>query len=381
VTLGRILRWALLIRVAAAVILHVFVDESVFAPDQETYHFYGAWLARYWSGDTLVFPPKLLADHPKVYYYIVGALYWLFGPYSLVPKLVNALVGTATVKLAYDIAWHVSSNATVARRAAILTAFFPSLVLWSVLNIRDCWVVLLILVMCRAGLAVRERIHLRGLIVLVGSMILISGFRDYLFFALAAPVVLSFLVGRSGNPLRNAALGIVVASGLIYFDRVSGTNHARFVDLESIQETRHFTNYGESRFAESVDISTPGKALVFLPRGVAFFLLAPYPWQISSFRQAVTLPEMLFFYTLLPAIIVGFRYLFTQNTAHALLVCLVAACLTLGYALGEANAGGAYRHRAQVIVLLLVFASVGREVSRKRREMRALTADLAARRI
>ena len=380
-TLGRILRWALVIRVVAAVLLHVFVDESVFAPDQRTYHFYGAWLARYWSGDTLVYPPKLLTDQPKVYYYIVGALYWLFGPHSLVPKLVNALVGTATVKLAYDIAWHVSSNTTVARRAALLTAFFPSLVLWSVLNIRDCWVVLLILVMCRAGLELRERLRLRALIVLAGSMILISGFRDYLFLALAAPVVLSFLAGRSRNPLRNAALGIVMASGLIYFDRASGANRARFVDLESIQETRHFTNYGESRFAESVDISTPVKALLFLPRGLAFFLLAPYPWQISSFRQAVTLPEMLFFYTLLPAILVGFRYLITQNTSQSLLVCLVAACLTLGYALGEANAGGAYRHRAQVLVLLLIVASVGREVSRKRREALALTVGPAATRI
>ncbi len=368
-TLARLVRWALFLRVATVLLLHLTVSENAFAPDQATYHFFGAWLAHYWEGDTLVYPDKIDAN-PRAYYYIVASLYWLFGDYSLLPKLLNALVGTYAVKLAWDIALLASANAQVALRAAQLTAFFPSLILWSALNIRDCWVVVLILVMCRAGLELRERVTIPAVLCLGGSIVLISGFRDYLFLALAAPVVVSFVLGRGNNALRNALLGAVVAGGLIYFDRVSGADHSRLVDLDAIQETRNFTNFGTSRFQDAVDISTPAKALWFLPRGLVFFLLSPYPWDIRSARQAVTFPEMLFFYSLIPSIVVGFRHLLLAHGSKAMLLCLVTACLTLGYALGEANAGGAYRHRAQVLVLLLVFSAVGGELQRRRKEAR-----------
>ena len=50
-----------------------------------------------------------------------------------------------------------------------------------------------------------------------------------------------------------------------------------------------------------------------------------------------------------------------------MMVLLITAGLTFGYALAEANAGMAYRHRAQVLVFYLAFAAVGVEQKRSRR--------------
>ncbi len=118
---------------------------------------------------------------------------------------------------------------------------------------------------------------------------------------------------------------------------------------------------GGSRFAPTADISTPGKAIAFLPVGLAFFLLAPFPWTISNLRQAITLPEMLFFYSLIPSIVRGVAHLIRHRLTKSLMVLLITAGLTLGYALGEANAGTAYRHRAQILAFYLIFAAVGVE--------------------
>jgi hypothetical protein len=45
---------------------------------------------------------------------------------------------------------------------------------------------------------------------------------------------------------------------------------------------------------------------------------------------------------------------------------LITAGLTLGYSLGEGNAGTAYRHRAQLVCFFLIFAAVGQDDARRR---------------
>jgi hypothetical protein len=359
---------ALGLRVALAILLHLFVDERVFAPDQETYHFFSGWLARYWSGETLVFPPKLLNPGPKAYYYIVGFLYWALGESSLLPKLLNALVGALSVPLAYEVALRISERPEVAHRAALWAATFPSLVLWSSLNIRDAWIVLLIVFICRQALRLQERFSATVVLTLGAAVLLISQFRDYILFAVTLPILIAFLIKDRAHVVRNAVLGMLVAGVVIYADRAAGQERRlRFVDLEALQEMRHYTSIGGSRYQETVDISTPGRALAFLPKGLAFFLFAPYPWTIRNLRQAVTLPEMLFFYFLVPSILSGARELLRSRAPGALMLLLITLSLTLGYALGEANAGAAYRHRAQVLVFLLIFAAAGFEARRRAR--------------
>ena len=367
--LRQLLQRALVLRVVVAVFLHLLSTDALFAPDQETYHYFSSWLAKYWSGDLLIYPWKLLESGPAAYYYIVASLYYVFGDWPLIPKLVNAIVGTITVRLVYDVAVRLSDRPSVALRAATYAAYFPSLVLWSVLNIRDCWVVLLIALICRQAMILQEGFKVTALLVLVSAIFAIIQFRDYIFFAVTAPAAVSFLVRNRRHMLRNTVLGMLVVVAIIYADRSAGAERSkRSIDLETLQEIRQGTAVGGSQFAPTADISSPGKALAFLPLGLAFFLLAPFPWTISNLRQAITLPEMLFFYSLIPAIVRGVGHLIRHRLNRSLMVLLITAGLTLGYALGEANAGTAYRHRAQILAFYLIFAAVGVEARQARRE-------------
>jgi hypothetical protein len=366
--LRKVVGYALGLRVVAAVLFHVLGTDNLFAPDQLTYHDFAAWLARYWSGDTLIYPWKLLEHGPKAYYYIVGVLYYVFGPWPLVPKLLNAGVGALSVRLAYDVAVGMTGSTAIGLRTATYAAYFPSLVLWSALNIRDCWVVMLILLICREAMELQDGLRLRPVVVLGAAVLVVMQFREYIFFAVAAPAVVSFLVRNRANVGRNAVLGMILAGVIIYADRAHHSDpRMRTIDLETMQELRQGAAVGGSKFEPGADISTPGRALAFLPKGLAFFLLAPFPWTVSNLRQLLTLPEMLFFYSLIPAMVRGILFLLRHHLARSMMVLLITAGLTLGYALAEANAGMAYRHRAQVIVFYLTFAAAGVEQSRARR--------------
>jgi hypothetical protein len=378
-SLPKLLKWALVTRVVAALTLHLLSTDNLFAPDQQAYDAFSGWLARYWSGDTLVYPWKLLERGPKAYYYIVAALYYVFGAWPVVPKLVNAVVGTFSVRLAHDVSLGMTGNPAVALRTALYTAFFPSLVLWSVLNIRDCWVVMLILLICREAMALQEGLRLRPVALLAAAILIVMQFREYIFFAVAAPAVVSFLVRNRAHVARNVALGMLVAAVAIYADRAQDSNRRiRSLDLETMQELRQGAAVGGSRFEPGADISTPAKALAFLPKGLAFFMLAPFPWTVTNLRQILTLPEMLFFYSLLPAMARGIAILVRRHLARSMMVLLITAGLTFGYALAEANAGMAYRHRAQVLVFYLAFAAVGVEGRRRARRVPAVEGPAAA---
>ena len=250
----------------------------------------------------------------------------------------------------------------MAERAAFWAATFPSLVLWSSLNIRDAWVVLLILFICREALRLQNASGGDARAAVGAAVLVLSQFRDYILFAVTAahPALVPDPRARPPGAERGARHA---GGGRRHLRRPGGGQGRplRFVDLEALQEMRQFTSIGGSAYQEQVDISTPGRALAFLPKGLAFFLFAPYPWTVRNVRQLVTLPEMLLFYALVPSMLRGARDLVRARAPGALMLALITISLTLGYALGEANAGAAYRHRAQVLVFLLLFAAAGAE--------------------
>lgn len=380
--LAQLFSKALLLRLGLAALLHFVVDENTFAPDQRTYHAWSAQLAQYWAGDTLIYPGRLtLQGEPIGYFWIVASLYFALGAWALLPKLVNAVVGAFVVKLVFDLALRITHDERVALKTATYCAFFPSLILWSTLNIRDVWVVVLIVLVCRQVLVVQEQPKLSSVILLGGATYAITLFRPYMLFAVALPMLLSFLVRNRANLLRNTVLGMLLAGAVIYADASAGIQRRmRVLDFEELNASRRWSaGAAESGFERGVDISTPEKALAFLPIGLTYFLLAPFPWSIANFKQAFTLPEMLYFYWLLPSILRGIGILVRRHLASSLTILLICAGVTFGYAVGQGNVGTIYRHRAQVLPFFLMFAAVG--VAGQRNPKRSTAAALRSERV
>jgi hypothetical protein len=253
------------------------------------------------------------------------------------------------------------------RRAATLFAFFPSLVLWSALNIRDVWVILLILLISWKSLQVVRGYSASAIVTLLLSIAALTTLRDYLFFVVALPPVVALVIGRRGNVVRNFVVASIAALGVLLLIQ-QGTAAGRaesHMSLETMSRVRQGMASGGSAFGENVDISTPAKALAFLPLGVAYFLFSPFPWQITSFLKAFSIPEMLLTYYLTPSLVRGIRYAVTQRFRECLQILLLTALLTVSYALGEGNVGTLYRHRAQAIGFYLMFAAVGLELRRR----------------
>jgi len=368
---SRLLRRLIFYGFALRAVLAVALDWSGYslrlAPDEETYAVNGWQMALYWTGELLLKPWWVTSPQPLGYFYINAAFFYIFGNTQIPLKLINGLVGAYSVRYVYLLSRDLFGTG-VARRAAILFEFLPSLILWSALNIRDVWVIYLILLVSWKSLqVVRGYSHL-GLVTGIGAALLLALFRDYLFYVVALPPLAALLIGRSDRLGRNFVLALVGGLVLLMLVQHSGVGEgaATRMSLEAISKVRQDMATGGSAFHENVDISTPGRAIAFLPIGVAYFLFSPFPWQITSVLKALSVPEMVLIYFLTPAMLRGIQHTIRVRLRESLQVVLLTTLLTVSYALGEGNVGTLYRHRAQAIAFYLIFASVGVEISRSR---------------
>lgn len=367
----KLARTAFVVRVVAAIVIHLFVTPYLFAPDEETYDFRGGLVAKYWRGEIPMDPTSSLQGEGKGFYYVVGALYFLFGQLPLLPKLLNAWIGSLAVLELFRLTHVISGSETAALRAAKFMAFFPSIVLWSSLMIRDVWVQWLLLRLAREMAELKGRLIPSRIISAAFLIFLLTQFRSYLLYAAVGPFVLSFVVGRSKDLIRNLFLGSVLALALVYFGGKSGGTESKvqtfdLVELQRLRSWSSSTIAADSGFATDADVSTLSGALSLLPIGLAYFFFAPFPWQLGSIRQSLAIPETLFFYTLVPGIVAGVLFLFRKRLSDSLGVLLVTMTVTFGYAIGQGNVGTLYRHKAQVTGFYYAFAAIGMERRQKR---------------
>lgn len=371
VAAARLARTAFMVRVVAAIAIHFFVTPYLFAPDEETYSTRGDQVAKYWRGEIPMDPVATWQGEGKGYLYVVGALYFPFGSLPLLPKLLNAWIGSLAVLELFRVTRLVGGSEAAALRAAKFMAYFPSMILWSSLMIRDVWVQWLLVRLAREMAELKGRLIPSRIISALFLIWALTQFRSYLLYAAVGPFVLSFIVGRTKDLARNLILGSALALALVYFggQAEGGIAKVQTLDLVELQRLRSWSSSAvaaDSGFASDADISTVGGALSLLPIGLTYFFFAPFPWQLGSIRQSLAIPEVLFFYTLVPGIIVGVLFLLRKRLSDSIGVLLVTMTVTFGYAIGQGNVGTLYRHKAQVIGFYYAYAAIGMEERRRR---------------
>jgi hypothetical protein len=374
---------AALVRVAAALLFHLVPQvQAVFGPDAPGYDAGGKALAEWWGGGAPAF--WVIQRKAQAYYHLVAVQYFLLGYAPLLPKVTNGILGAVCTWYTYRIGTALFGLET-GWRAASLVAYFPSLVLWSALNIRDGLAALVVLVIIWHTLSLKTAFSLPSVLMLVGGMILIGMIRDYMFPLMAGAVLVGMTLADTKTAPRSllAMLALAVVIMTVYNQTHAGARFVEDTSLSDLQDLRKFSAIGaNSSYLTDVDISTPLGALFFLPIGIAYFLLSPFPWQVGGLKHLIPMPEMLFWYSLVPMVWLGIRTLLRERFTLAIVLLLGCIFPTIGYGLGSSNVGTAYRHRGQIMPGLLIFAAAGlalRERERRRLAEEMTTANVTVR--
>ena len=381
--LFRLFAAALLARILVGTLIYVFQWQTFFGGDALTYDFFGYALLRVWEGNkdyqmaVDVFSGGGASSGWGMLY-MVAAIYKIVGRNMLAVQYVNAVLGAASAPIAYMISLEIFPNKRVARLCALLAAFFPSLVLWSSQGLKDGPIVFLLVLSMLATLKLGNRFSVKHLMALALSLCCLITLRFYVFYIVVLAVAVAFILGRRRlTPqtfARQLLIMIVIGMALAYFgvSRYAAQQFDAYGNLRQLQLMRlDASQSAMSGFGQDIDVSSPEGALSALPLGLSYLILAPFPWQMASLRQIITLPEMVVWWASLPLLVLGLWFAIKYRLREVAPILVFTTLLTLTYSILQGNVGTAYRQRAQLVVFYFVFVAIGFVLGKEKREERA----------
>lgn len=378
----RIFVAALLVRVLLGTLIFMFNGRDFFGGDAIHYDYFGFAQLAAWQGDRYFnalmgtyISGGLAGAWGMVY--MVAAIYGLLGRNVLAVQLVVAVMGASTAPLIYLIASHVFQNARVARISAFAVAFYPSLVLWSSQGLKDGPIVFFLALAILATLKLGEKFSVKYIALLIFALFAVLTFRFYVFYMIAAAAAGAFLIGMqkltAATFARQFAVIIVIGLALTYLGvtRYANVHLSYYTRLERVQQSRlDAASSAQSGYGQSADVSTGEGAIKTIPLGLVYLLFAPFPWQLASLRQSITLPEMLVWWASFPLLILGLWFSLKYRLRQISPVLIFTVMLTLAYSIFQGNVGNAYRQRSQLLVFYFIFVAVGYVLLLEKREER-----------
>lgn len=295
-------------------------------------------------------------------------LAWIFevtGPNTWIPRALNVLLGAAAPVVVYLIARDIADE-RVARLAAYATAFWPSLVLWSSLVLKDAAVVLAVLIFIWCG-----RRTVRGswpaFLPTIAAAIAIEWLRNWTFvlcsIILVPVVVVSWFKRHRRRPqLLLPALVLIAMLGIIGVWRGQGFLGERMVAIvlspSVISDFHEEGAGGETSFAEPPE--SESDVLKGTPRALLLNLVGPFPWQPSDApaRLLSIVESVLWYPVLLLAGIALFQIGLRRLADRWSLILFFVGGVVLAMGIYVINAGSALRLRAMIIPFVLALASV-----------------------
>jgi 4-amino-4-deoxy-L-arabinose transferase-like glycosyltransferase len=364
---GRLFLSALSLRLAFSILAYYFTPRGFFAADELSFWGYGWDIAGYWLG---INPQPYPQYNITNYQQLNAILFYVFGYNELIPRFLNCIIGALTAASIYLIGVKLFDIQT-GRIAGILAAFSPSLVLWSALNLKDALAIYCVAVVVLNSLALQQRISVTRILFVFLGLIGISDLRGYLFIPTAVVAVWFVITPAGKNFIRNMLVAaFLTAVALTLFLVFSpGERYLSPILSEGVQRIKIIQEgfklgagrgaIAGSAFPFALEAPTLTALIFYLPLALIYFLLAPFPWQLTSLTQWLTFPEMVIWYFLVVKVYRGIRIGLRQNLREVLPILFLLALIIVSFATVISNVGTAYRFRALPLTFLLVFAAAG----------------------
>lgn len=373
---------AYLLRFALSVGIYQFGLVSVFGDEDASGWWTGVGMKANWDrqGMNIFLLPYAMAGafegHHKGYSYLLGAVFFLTNsPFRLVAAALNGFFGAMTVVYTYRIARSLFSP-WVAHWVGLWTTWFPSMLIWSALTVKEPVVIFLeTLAMWGCVRVRRHGLSIPHLALCGVTIVLLIPFRFYAAYIVFAAVLVALVAPEVLRPQR-ARPGMVLAVllGAVIIGTSTFARRERELEtmnLDRVQNFRQDVATGGAKYGArtgvntGVDVRTPSGFAMGAGIGAAHLLLAPFPWQLgggSSLRMILSLPELMYWWWLVfVGLYPGIRLCISKRLNDVLVLLLFILGFGLLYSVMFGNVGLVFRQRAQLLPWLFIFAAVGLE--------------------
>lgn len=399
--LTRLFIWGITLRLILAALLqfllilkerwlYLYGDRTILLFGDDGYYTLRSWnMAKYFLGKVLSRDAFLDAFHSYgrgVHLYIFSLFQYLFGfsPVSLI--FINCLLSVLTGIIYYFIAKKIM-GIRVARLSSLLIVFFPSLIFWSILNLKDPTLIFLGAVIFWLFLRLIETKKVRKsliLSVLLSSVLYLQYYtRRSIFLTTFLAILVSFsiitystlhvlvqsLLRINTESKENAikcikkrtgyivllVILILICLSIFYLKEILVVSHQGFVASGGFI----YRIYADHVYKMCPELVSYVDIIGALPKGILHFLFEPFPWKIHSVAMLIVYPQLIVWYLLLPFSVFGvlnkFKILWKEKV---LFVSFILFTVSI-FSLGGGNIGTNFRVRDGLTPVMLMFAAKG----------------------
>lgn len=363
-SISKIILVALLVRIFVIILGHYLIV----LPDSTKDAIGFENLAWDWGSNGLIYTLDQFPGFNSYFYsWIIALLYSLVGRSVLMVQSISLLLGIFSVLLSWLIVKKMWGD-NAAKKAGWILALFPSLILYSILPLREAYNIFFLTLAIYGIVNWVEKDDVKSIIITLSGFVgaslfhavLLVGGIIFLFFVGLQTLKKSFrLILIKRISIKNTIfLGLFVFYFALYFSNAIyipylGT-FEQSIDLHWIKHNMTHRMTGDASYAEWTSINS---GLEFFYKGifrVVYFLFSPFPWDVKKITHWFGVIDSFFYMAIIFLILLNLKKILKDRTSRTILLILLIYLFI--YGIGVNNFGAGIRHRAKFIVGLLFLA-------------------------
>ncbi|MFN0140808.1 MAG: glycosyltransferase family 39 protein [Pyrinomonadaceae bacterium] len=285
------------------------------------------------------------------------------GPSRMIVSVFNSFAGSLLVLIIFRLTKRLF-NSECARIAALLATFWPSFLLFSagtskeILFIFISWAILYITLRNQKKLTIKD-----GVLAAFLAFVMLT-IRFYAFYMMVIAICFRFITASGKHLVRNLVLGTITIGIVIAFAASSGVfdrDYQRFEYHSLYMENWRKGVSIETKKGSGVDVYGSYESTnVAVAVAAAYFLFAPFPWEIfgGSTRNTFAVIENIVILFILVFSIGALRSFFRKNFLLILPVLIFCALYAGFHIWAMSNVGLAWRHKQTIMPLLFMLVAL-----------------------
>ncbi len=305
---------------------------------------------------------------PRFISWLIAIPYSLLDRSMLMAKCMSLLFGIGSVFLGWKLANKIW-NKKIANKVGWFIALFPSLVLYSVITMREAYIVFFLLVALYGVVSWVKADNLKSIV------LALTGFIGATFFhggMLVGGIAFLGIVGASSlkrlfksliNLRINPKIFILlflffISAGLYLSNKISVPYLGSFensTDIENLIYKTDVATRGVASWPEWTVISSPIEMIYKTPIRALYVMFAPFPWDIIKMKHLIGMFDA-FLYMYLSFLIFKNRKVILKDPLLRIILIILLSYI-LVFAIGVGNFGTGIRHRSKFVVIFILLAA------------------------
>jgi 4-amino-4-deoxy-L-arabinose transferase-like glycosyltransferase len=304
--------------------------------------------------------------------WFLSFFYRIFGRSTLLLETFHIFISLASIVIVYKLSWLLSSNELKSKQSAAIFAFFPSIILYSVIILREVYIVFFILLIAlfivnwlKSGqikYALFSLLLFLPLYFLHGGLMIGAVMFFIILIYLSIKNIYSTFKNKHILVPQMVFILFVLITMVIAFNKLSTFdipylgNISQVLTLSRIFFQAEVTNLGGSAYPGwLIPFSPSSFVLLIIPR-LIYFLFSPFLWDIKAINHLLGFVDALLVIILFYFIIKGM--VVKKPNKPVIILCIFLLPLLITYSWGVGNFGTALRHRSKFIPVLIAISTI-----------------------